>query len=237
LSRISIYAVFLIAPVCQSFAQNMSMVFSPVVEKSQSEISYRFGFQPEGDSYAHRLQYQYGITDSWLIKGLVQANRNDQSKLNFQYLRLEAMWQFLKEDVDGWDSALRISIQIPEDDVSPYRAGLAWSGLYSIDENWEFRMNALIKKEFGANQEPGLFPGVRTQISREIARHVRLSLDYFGFHNNITLFGNFDSSQHQIGPLVTARVTETLKLDAGVLFGLSQASANLSYRINLSWRF
>lgn len=218
-------------------AQNMGTVFSPVVDRGLSSIEYRYGYQPEGNSYAQRLQYQYGLTDSWLIKGIFQVNQNDQSKLNFQYLRLEAMWQFIEEDIEGWASAMRFSLQIPEDDVSAYRAGIAWSGLYNIDENWQFRLNALIKKEFGANQESGLFPGVRTQISRKITRHARLCLDYFGGHNNITLFRNFDSSQHQIGPLLEVHISEGWKADAGVLFGVSQASADVCYRFNLAWSF
>ncbi len=223
--------------ICSVSAQNMGMVFSPVVDRGLNSIEYRYGYQPEGNSYAQRLQYQYGLTDSLLLKGLIQANRNEQSKFNFQYVRLEAMWQFFEEDVEGWASAMRFSLQIPEDDVSAYRAGVAWSGLYNIDENWQFRLNALIKKEFGANQQSGLFPGVRTQIRRKISPRIDLSLDYFGGHNNITLFRNFDSSQHQIGPLVELKINDHWKVDSGVLFGVSSASADVSFRFNLAWSF
>lgn len=67
------------------------------------------------------------------MQGVVQFNGNTQDSVGFQYVRLEAMWQFIKEDTNMWANALRVSLQIPDNSKTPYRIGLAWAGLKNLD--------------------------------------------------------------------------------------------------------
>lgn len=221
----------------QALAQNMGMVFSPVVKKGVSTVDYRFGYQNEGGTMAQRLQYKYGISDSWDARALIQFNQSDNESLGFQYVRFESMWQFLEEETAGWASAARFGVEIPDNSNTPYRVGLSWSGLVNLDDYWQLRGNLLIKREFGPNRESGFFPGGRLEISRIITEHVTLALDYFGGHNNITTIGNFDANAHQLGPLFVVRPFKEFTIKAGVLYGISASSPGLSVRVNFGYQF
>jgi len=220
-----------------ALAQNMSMVFSPVVTEGVSSVDYRFGYQNEGGSMAQRLQYKYGITDSWDARVVAQFNQSDDESLGFQYVRLEAMWQFLEEDTAGWASAARFTVEIPDNSNTPYRVGLSWSGQINLDKYWQLRGNFLLKREFGPHSESGFFPGGRIEISRKLTEHITLALDYFGGRNNITTVGNFDVNAHQLGPLFVMRPFDDFTIKAGVLYGISAASPDLSVRVNCGYRF
>lgn len=221
----------------RAHAQNMGTVFSPVVEEGSSDVVYRIGYQPEGNAMAQRLVYQYGVTNQWQLRGMVQFYQNDAASLGFQYVRLEAMWQFLEEEVAGWASALRFSLQIPDNSNTPYRVGLAWSGLVNFDEDWQLRANFLIKREFGADSESGFFPGGRVQVSRKLTPMLTLALDFFAGFNNVTDLGDFDANTHQVGPLLGVRISEHLNMEARALFGISSTSPSVSYLLNIAYAF
>ncbi len=221
----------------RAHAQNMGTVFSPVIEEGSSDVIYRIGYQPEGNAMAQRLVYQYGVTNQWQLRSMVQFYQNDAASLGFQYARFEAMWQFLKEETAGWASALRFSVQIPDSSNTSYRVGLAWSGLVNLDPNWQLRANFLIKREFGADCESGFFPGGRVQVSRQLTPQLTLALDGFVGFNNVTDLGDFDANTHQLGPLLMVKLAEKWKVEARALFGVSSASPSVSYLLNIAYAF
>jgi hypothetical protein len=218
-------------------AQNMGMVFSPVVNEGESTVDYRIGYQPDGDASAQRIQYKYGMTDRLRLGGIIQFNQNDLESFAFQFVRFEAMCQMLDEESLGIASAIRVIIEVPGRDDAPYRAGAAWSGQWDLDEYWQARGNVMVNFDFGQYRTPGLLIGGRAQISRRITRHVSVAFDYFGGNNDFASLGNFDENLHQVGPLLALDPSQRWNLSAGVLFGVSNASPDVTYRINLQFRF
>lgn len=223
--------------VCSLDAQNTSSVFSPNVTKGASDVEYRLGYEPEGDALAQRIHYQYGITDTLRLRGIVQFNQSDTESFGFQYFRQETQWQFLKEAVDGWDSALRFEIQIPDNSHLPYRARLGWTGLVNLDENWQLRGNALLGKEFGPDRDPGFGPEGRAQISRKLNKHIRLAVDWFGDFNDTEDIGSYEEQEHQLGPLLKVKAGDGWSANIGALWGISRAAPNIEYRFILTYGF
>ncbi len=234
---------FLIAMMSWAFlgnwvqAQNMGMVFSPVVNEGENTVDYRFGYQPDGNASAQRVQYKYGITDRLRLGGIVQFNQNDLESFAFQFVRFEAMCQMLDEESLGIASAIRVILEVPGREDAPYRTGAAWSGQWDLDEDWQARGNVMVNFDFGEYRTPGVLIGGRAQISRRITRRVSVAFDYFGGNNDFASLGNFDENLHQVGPMLVIKPAERWKLSAGVLFGVSNASPAASYRLDLQFRF
>lgn len=233
------FAVFILIIVAQlGYGQNTSTVFSPNVTKGASAVEYRFAYDPnDDDAVAQRIHYQYGITDQWRLRGIFQLSSDSNESIEFQYFRLEAQWQFLKTAEAGWDSALRFELQIPDRNDYPYRARIAWAGAVDLDQWWELRGNVLLGREFGPERDSGLTVEGRAEVNYSISKHFTAAVDYFADINNTINTGSFNQQEHQLGPLLKAKVGDGWKGYAGALFGVSRTAPNVEYRFMISYNF
>ncbi|WOO41478.1 transporter [Rubellicoccus peritrichatus] len=218
-------------------SQNTSTVFSPNVTKGASAIEYRFAYDPDLGDIAQRIHYQYGITDQWRLRGIIQVNNTQNRSLQFQYFRMEALWQFLKAEDYGFDSGLRFEIQIPDRNDYPYRARIAWTGAVDLTDAWELRGNFLLGREFGPDRDSGITPEGRAEVNYSINKYLTGAVDYFADLNTTVDSGSFNEQEHQLGPLLKFKFDKGWKGYAGALFGLSKEAPQVEYRIMMSYNF
>ena len=212
-------------------AQNTALVFSPEVIAGEGIVDFRMGYDPDANRWVYRNHIQYGFSDSFMLRGLTLHTIDSSDRWGFRFFRVEGLWQFLEDENAGWDSALRFELEIAEGDNLPNRIRLAWTGMYDIDRYWQVRGNFLTGYEIGPASDPGALFEVRAQVSRRLTKTTRLAFDYFGNMNNTEAFGNWESQRHQLGPTLSVKLSKTINVIGGALFGISQAAADSEYRV------
>jgi hypothetical protein len=217
--------------------QNTTTVFSPDVDKGEKELEARFAHDPDEDSLAYRLHYQYGFTESFRLRAIAAFRDNEIKRHDFRYFRLEAQYQFLEDETDGFDSAFRAELQIADGDDLPGRVRLCWTNKYDINEDWQVRGILITGHQIGPESDGGYLLGVRGQVSRKISNRLKLAIDYYGDLNNTNEVGGFDEQEHQIGPVALIQVTDSLNAHVGLLFGASEAAADNDFRVFLTQSF
>ncbi len=236
-SSLTLTLMIVVAWVPASFGQNTSSVFSPDVDKGESELEYRAAFDPEDDAFAHRLHYQYGFTDWLRMRAIVLQSGDNDRDLEYRYFRWETQFQFLEDQKHGWDSAVRFELQIADGDDPPSRVRLAWTGKVDVTDILQLRGNLLTGHEFGNESDDGFLLEARAQVSAKLTDKLRLAVDYYGDMNNTESIGGFDDQEHQLGPLLKFKTDFGLSGNAGVLFGLSEAAPDTELRVTLIYAF
>jgi len=103
-----------------AYSQNTGGVFGPEVTPNSRALEWRTSVAPgsdgRSDRVASRLHYQQTVTDDLRLRAVLQGADEpaSTSDFDFDFLQLEAQWQFLEDEEDGWDSALRLDLQLAE---------------------------------------------------------------------------------------------------------------------------
>ncbi len=217
--------------------QSTSSVYSPDVVKGRHAIEYRAAFNAETDDFSHRIHYQYGFTESLRGRIILEQDKPEGEDFDFQFVRLEVLWQFLEDEDAGFDSALRIEGQIADGDDPPSRVRVGWTNKIDLDDNWQLRGIVKTGREIGDEASDGFIIDLRAQVSRRLTDALRLGVDYFGDLNDTDDVGSFDEQEHQLGPVLKFNLGGGFKGQAGPLFGLSEAAADTELRVFLIKEF
>lgn len=197
----------------------------------------RFAYDPDADSLAYRIHYQYGFTEAFRLRGIASFRNNEDESGNFRYFRLEAQYQFLEDEDAGFDSAFRAELQIADGNDLPGRVRLCWTNKMDLNDDWQIRGILITGHQIGPESNGGYLLEARGQISRKINDRLKLAIDYYGDFNNTNDVGSFDEQEHQIGPIALIKVTKSLGAHVGVLFGASDAAADTDFRVFLTQAF
>ena len=217
-------------------ALNTSSVFSPDVKAGSKAWELRSSYLPDESpsEWAQRLHYQQALNEAWRLRIIGLFYDPGQGGAEFRYARLEAQWQFAEDDNAGWDSAIRYELQIAENDNTPSRGRVAWTGKWNWGEGWEFRANLLVGRQFGADSHDGILVEHRTQFTGKLNNQWRLGIESFHDFNDTRAFGAFDDQEHQIGPIIKGKFAGgKWSLAASWLFGASANADDNDFRIHL----
>ena len=224
--------VFLLTIATTSFATTAT-VFSPDVNEGDRSFEYRMSYIPEDtpvpDIFSQRLHFQYAF-DGALRARLVANHRSiDGRSLDYRSTRLEVQWQYRENEVHDWDAALRFDAEIG--DESPDRIRLVWTAQRNFGAGWQLRGNALVGREFGSNGASGVTLETRAQVTKRIGSGKRLGLELFSDLNSTGNVGHYSDQEHKLGPIFKADIGSKWTLNAGYLFGISDAADNGDWRL------
>ncbi|MGF1483637.1 MAG: transporter [Opitutales bacterium] len=217
--------------------QSTSSVYSPDVVKGRHAVEYRAAFDAETDDFSHRIHYQYGFTESLRGRIIFEQDKPEGEDFDFQFVRLEVLWQFLEDEEAGFDSALRFEGELGDGDDSASRFRIGWTNKIDLDDNWQLRGILKTGHEFGENSDDGFIIDLRAQVSRKVTDALRVGVEYFGDLNTTDDIGSFEEQEHQLGPLVKFNLGSGWKGQAGPLFGLSDAASDAELRLFLIKEF
>ena len=219
---------------------NTTTVFSPDVKEDTSALEYRSSYVPsDGDersAFAHRLHYQRAINDTWRWRLIGQQNRRGDDTLEYSYSRLEVQQQYREDEVHGYDAAFRYELQISDSSNRPDRVRFAWTGRRDFDPGWQLRSNVLLGREFGEASGSGLLVEARFQVTYPVFADSKLGIESFSDLNRTTDWGSFDDQEHQLGPIFKTGLGP-LKINAGYLWGFSDAAPDDNFRLIATWNF
>lgn len=216
-------------------AANTTGVFSPEVKAGSKAFEYRFsGTEEDGDTgWAQRFHYQQALNDAWRWRLIAAFSDPDGGDFEYKYGRLEVLWQFFEDEDAGWDSALRFEYQLADGDDEPSRARIAWAGKWNFDSGMELRANVLTGRQFGPDASDGWLLGLRSQMTWPVTSRIRLGVETFSDLNDSRNFGSWSDQEHQIGPVLKAKIGDDWKLLASWLVGANDATDDHDFRLHL----
>ncbi len=232
-----IAALFL--PISAASAQNTSGVPEADVVAGEKPLGYRaaYSFEDGGaDGFAHRFHYQQSLGDDWRLRLIFLQSVRGGGSFEFRSAQVQAQRQlFEAADHGGWSSAVRFDGVIPLADGQPGRARVDWINTIDLDDRWQARGVLLIGREVGAAARDGFGLETRAEATYKFDNGVRLGAQLFDSFNTTASCGSFDEQSHQLGFVIKGGLARGLTYNAGALFGLSRAAADVDLRLFLDY--
>ena len=214
---------------------NTSSVFSPDVNEGDLSIEYRASYVPGEDgapsAFAQRFHIQRALNDTFRLRVIGTQSKRGGGSLSYNYTRFEFQHQYKEDHDSGWDAAYRLELQLSDRTGRPDRFRIGWTGKVDLNDDWQFRANLMLGRQFGDNPASGVLVETREQLTRKFAGG-RIGLEMFNNINSTADFGSFDEQEHQLGPIAKYKIGKR-SVNASYLFGLSDGAPDDNLRIHL----
>jgi hypothetical protein len=186
----------------------------------------------------HSGAYTQGITDVWQVKGFLAFDRLDQQGYQAVAAVVENTFAILDAKKSGglglaWFTGIAVSLVDRETNALVYgpivRLGTGPTSLV---------LNPFLETTFGQNEEGTAFL-YAWQLKHEARKGLFLGVEGYGRDPHIT--GGEGAERHRIGPYVAFEFDvgekRTLTFETGVLFGLTDETADTTVRAQVSLTF
>lgn len=191
-------------------------------------MQYRTAYDFDTDGFAQRLHYQQSINGNLRWRVILQTRKTDDSRFDTDYLRGELLWQ-LADPRSGWQQALRFDARV-RTEGRPAAVAVHWVNQFALAEDWRARFIVLAATEVGDGANSDLVMQTRASVQYRLSPAVGAGLEMFNTFGAIDDIPTLQAQDHQLGPFVTARLGGKWSLQAGVLFGLSDAASDAQGR-------
>ena len=230
--------LFALTPAAQ--AQNVGGVFGPEVTPGSRAFEFRTAFAPPSDGrpdrITSRLHYQQSVTDNLRLRAVVQGADTNTSGFDFDLVQFEAQYQFLEDEKAGIDSAVRLDVLI-NDDVGPNLVSFNSTTDVPLGERWVWRGVVLAQVQFGDDRGDGLFLQTRSSLRYKVNKSLSLQAQAFNFYGSTDDFPDLRDQVHSIGPAAAIKLGHGWSVEASTLFGLTNASSDVDFRVFLAKSF
>ena len=240
------FSVFLIvlasAPVRAQF-----YVRSPEVDKGEAEIEehgalYSGPGEDERLKHSHEIEGKYGITERFegILEGELEQPIGED--LEGKAIELGGQYELIQRHGDGLGFAFRTLYEFALPDDSPEE--ILFGPLAKFVRGHDSAtINTFFVGQVGDHVEiDGLELKVNWQLKHELTERWSLGLEGFSEIEDLAHAGSFDEQQHRLGPVAYyefphAEGRPEWKAAGGVLFGVSDAVSDLTYKFDLEVEF
>lgn len=216
-------------------AQNTAGVFSPVVNAGHKSMQYRAVVDPDNNigelGFAQRLHYQESVSDDLMWRLVGQTRKTQASDFDFDFVRAELFWD-LGEDGQNYRTGFRFDLQV-RDGNRPEQIGAHWTNQFYFNDGWSARAILLSSVQLGDNASDGVSLQTRWQLSKRLNSGDSLGVEMYNKYGYTGDFGSFDSQYHAVGPTYSKSFTSDWSIYSGILFGLSDNTADTEFRFRL----
>jgi hypothetical protein len=210
----------------------------------------------------HELGLGYGISAFWQLKGLLAFNTPEGEDIRAQRGLLENIFVLRAQPKEGsgigaaWFQSIEAALNSEETNATTFgpillgRAG-----------KLEVALNPFFAQTFGQNREEGIAFVYGWQVRREITKTFSLGIEGYGRIPDVLGGTPVDFQEHRMGPVLIletelqtgnqlragrsgaepsmAKPTRSAgtALELGVLFGMTEATADLTGKANLHFTF
>lgn len=216
-------------------ATNTAGVFGPVVNEGHQAAEYRGGLNPDSDAYAQRIHFERSLDDDLMWRVVVQAIKPEGGSTEFDWVQGELFWQ-LDNITENWQTAVRFDVLIRDSD-RPGLFSFNWTNQIRLTERLSARFLTMVQHDIGSNGRDGLILQTRARLRYAFDRGYGAGLEMFNFYGSLSDLSGFDSQGHQVGPFFDMQLGQGVKLFAGALFGISDATPDTNLRLWINFGF
>jgi hypothetical protein len=220
-------------------------VDEPEVEKGAQEIevnaAVQNGFPVNADPirYSMEVEYTYGVTKWLSLSPLVDFDKPDGDDFHATVAGIESVWfpvEVGKTLTLAWFSEVEWGVHHDETNAVTYGPIIQFG-----HDKASLILNPYFEKSLGRNHEEGTEFTYQWQAKAAVNERLALGIEGFGVIPNIADSPGIDFQEHRIGPVIyyEKELSEehTFAIDGGVLFGLTEATANVTGKLNASLAF
>ena len=222
-------------------------VRSPEVDKGEAEIEehgalYSGPGEDERLTQTHEIEGKYGITERFegILEGEVEQPIGED--LEGKAIELGGQYEIIERHGDGLGFAFRTLYEFALLNNSPDE--ILFGPLARLVRGHDSAtINTFFVGQVGDHVETdGLELKVNWQLKHELNERWALGLEGFSEIEDLAHAGSFDEQQHRLGPVAYyefphAEGRPEWKAAGGVLFGLSDATSDFTYKFDLEVEF
>jgi hypothetical protein len=193
---------------------------------------------PDINRWATEQTLLYGLTDWWKISAALKFEKPEQDEPRLGGLGLasifvlKALEDKRKYDVGfGWYTELTASLN------SETTNTVLFGPIVSLKaDRLSITANPFFEQSFGRNHEEGIAFNYAWQAKYQLREGLGVGVEGFGVVDDIGSAPPLSQQEHRIGPVVFTelpiRRDFKLVVDAGLLFGLTEATPDVALKLN-----
>lgn len=218
-----------------SAAQTTGGVFPPNVSEGHQSVRYRAAFEPDTEKFKQRLHYQKSLNDRFMLRGVVQTRKTQDSDIDLDFLQAELFWELSGSD-DDWLQGFRFDARV-RSEGRPSQLGANWMHRWRFSEDIEGRFVVLTASEIGDGASGGVRLQTRSAVNYLALKPTKIGLELYSDFESVNSLDNTASHEHSFGPTVSFELAEGISLFGGPLLGVSRSASDLEWRLWLTREF
>jgi hypothetical protein len=216
-------------------------VSSPYVNEGIIKIDSKNRWDKDGDSTRddarrHEMKATYGITRWWAVEvgGELGYTPGEDHSLNT--VLVENLFQLTTRGAYWLDAGIKLGYERALTSGEPDELGARLLLAKNVGRTY-YLTNLNFKQETGTHSNANPTGELRTLVRYNYEKHLNPGIEYYAAMNELTDMGSYDEQKHRIGPALAGKLADGLAYDAGVIFGISDASEDTVLRLNLKYEF
>ncbi|MBU6234545.1 MAG: hypothetical protein KGQ41_01760 [Alphaproteobacteria bacterium] len=224
----------------QAKADDIS-VTAPRVDKGEMSVEAKLNY--DVDNNAAQDQYfsqvyglEYGVTDYWATELAGELEKDpgaDSSRLT--NIKWENLIVPFKRGENWADIGVELEVEKAAQSGDPNNIEAKFLVEKDVG-NFENIANLKINREFGPNAATGIGRGLALHTSYRLDEKFEPGLEYHADFGQSSDNLSFNEQDHKFGPVVKGKIA-SVKYDTGILFGVSDAAADTTAKLNLEYEF
>jgi hypothetical protein len=218
-------------------------VVTPDVEEGEREIDFKAGTRrlPDGTrESAWSIGLGYGATSWWFTELYAKWHHEPGDRSTFDAWEWENKFQLTETGRYPVDVGLLLEIERPKDRSEGYE--YRWGPLLQSEfGRWQANLNLLIEKHIRAAEPQKAELGYQWQMKYRWKPSIEAGLQGFGSVGPWSDWAPSKEQSHIAGPALFGRVRvgehQAIKYNAGLLFGLNDASPRHTLRVQAEYEF
>lgn len=235
-------ALTLVVPASQAHA-GVGKLSSPEVDAGKFDVQYNLrrtgdDRKSKNNAQQHKVEFEYGLTEDWMIGIELEAERKSPSQNNFTAYGGELKYQMTDQGAWWLSSAVKAEYAIA---AQASGTDAAETGLLLMRTDGKFRTMANIKleREIGDGRAKGTQISTAFQGIYRVTPYFAPGLEWHADYGKIREINGTDDQEHYIGPVIIGKLfeheTTALSYEVGYYRGLTDASADDAQRFRIKY--
>ena len=222
-------------------------VRSPDVEKGELTLEEHGAFysgsgEDERRRQSHEVEAKYGFTDRWegIVEGFFRQDIGES--IEAREFELGGQYEIVERQGDGLGLAFRSIYEFALQGGEPDELLFGPLGKYVWGRD-SFTANAFFIGQLGDNRDiDSLELKVNWRLKHEMNEKWALGVEGYSEIEDLVHAGSFDDQKHRVGPVAYYETgghdgKPEWEFAGGVLFGASDATSDLTYKIDAEVKF
>ena len=217
-------------------------VFMPAVDYGERELDFKYGVagkKDEPSAQAASFGFGYGLKEWWFTEFYVKGTR-EGSRSTFDAIEFENKFLLTETGKYPVDIGFIAEFELPHDrsEGNEFRFGPLFQTEY---DRLQLNFNPLLTNITRAVEENGTFFGYQWQVKYRWQQALEFGAQGFGEMGKWNHFAPTSEQNHRLGPAVFGKIglggREAIVWNAGLLFGVTEASPDWNFRLQAEYEF
>lgn len=227
-----------------SVAGPSDYVITPIVEEGEREIDVKAGTAKLRDGTReskYSVGLGFGVNSWWFTELYAIWHKEPGARHSFDAWEWENKFQLTETGKYPVDVGFLVEIERPKDRSEGYE--FRWGPLLQADigSNVQANLNLLVEKHIRASEPQKAALGYQWQVKSRWRPEFEFGAQGFGDVGPLSHWAPRSEQSHVAGPALFGKIRvgnrQTIKYNAGLLFGLTDASPRNTLRVQAEYEF